>query len=137
MNALLCRPGSCREPAGRGWSTCYPKLGVSNRAEAIALALRHNFLQQPPHRLSTWPITISPRWPMPLGDRSCILEPAHEVGDWFLTGPERMTPADERREVRFALRALLQRVDMEVVSQSAKARDLIALAEAESLCRAT
>ncbi len=34
-------------------------------------------------------------------------------------GPERMTPADERREVRFALRALLQRVDMEVVSQSA------------------
>lgn len=42
----------------------------------------------------------------------------------------RVTVADERRKVRFALRALLQQqAGVEVVAEAANARDLIALAE--------
>lgn len=42
----------------------------------------------------------------------------------------RITLADERRKVRFALRALLQRqIDMEVLGEAANAQELIALAE--------
>ena len=42
----------------------------------------------------------------------------------------RITLADERSKVRFALRALLQRqTDMEVVGEAANAQELIALAE--------
>jgi len=42
----------------------------------------------------------------------------------------RITLADERSKVRFALRALLQRqVDMEVVGEAANAQELVALAE--------
>lgn len=44
----------------------------------------------------------------------------------------RITLADERRKVRFALRALLQRqIDMEVVGEAANAQELIALVEHE------
>ena len=42
----------------------------------------------------------------------------------------RITLADERRKVRFALRALLQRqIDMEVVGEAVTAQELIALVE--------
>jgi DNA-binding NarL/FixJ family response regulator len=44
----------------------------------------------------------------------------------------RITLADERRKVRFALRALLQQqVDMEVVGEAVNAQGLITLAEDE------